>query len=64
MAAIENDSGLASQVSLFLEELAVEPLETQLASATAGSVFTGGSFSTAGSCGSSISSTSTFSSAG
>ena len=64
MASIEDDGAVAGQVSLFLEELAVEPLESQLASATAGSVFTGGSFSTAGSCGSSISSTSTFSSAG
>ena len=64
MATIEDDGPMAGQVNLFLEELAVEPLETQLASATAGSVFTGGSFSTAGSCGSSLSSTSSFSSAG
>lgn len=61
MNANDDANALGDDFGLFLEELTAEPLEASRAAATAACVFTGGSVATAGSCGSSVSTASSFS---
>jgi hypothetical protein len=50
-------------LDLYAEEMIVEPLETVIAANTSACVFTAGSFACAGSCGSSLGTGSSFSTA-